>query len=107
MVLHKDTHKMAQNKDQLIPEKWAQFFPPNLEGPNAVDDFLEKALAIFTERHVKQESARELGRKERVLLELQTIFNTWVRACAKAAGVEEVTPSSQTKGAPHVALVSM
>jgi poly(A) polymerase len=55
--------------------------------PSTQDKLLEEAVEKFSVRQVKREALKDLKRKERVLQELESIFNAWVRQCAVEAGV--------------------
>jgi len=75
-----------------LPEKWVQSYPPaDTSGPNAADVILDDAVKALTARAVKTELPKDLQRKEKVLKELEQMFNAWVRDCALTeAGLEEV-----------------
>ena len=74
-----------------LPSRWVQAYPPtDAAGPTAGDRVLDRALEEFTVRNVKREGERELGRKRKVLLELNKLHNEWVRECGELNGISEV-----------------
>lgn len=75
-----------------LPAKWTQAYPPaDTNPPTKAAEILDKALGIFTARHVKCENQIDIQRKMKVLQDLNKIHNEWVRECAfQVEGIKDV-----------------